>query len=922
MIESSSAFPEQPWEVQIWHNVHSINASTATTTTSGSVEWTALSLHRVPESSAPLLNGPQTGYQAYRCVFTEELALPAQGGHAKFTVRYRSGPNAQWQWVNEQQRGMTDGELVFAPRETPVLAATEQTRQPEQARSQWSSSYSAQSSAKGQLGKYLENLSSELEVESRMSEAPNSTLWQVSGTIPAAGDTESSTKEVVLGIPTSVVRYFTLIRIWTPWLGPRHGHNQFRVTEDAVLCSFLRNDGSHLVLLGISGVDHVVTVFGSGERGEVVIKAQSDNTESIKFEVLASVATNFEVAMSAVIYEARKKVRVIAEPAMDEASQSPSPPQEEDQRPGSSDSFASDDLVMVEKDPKIQWMTHWYDGLTYCTWNGLGQDLTEEKVLHALDTLKANGINIANLIIDDNWQALDNAGEPQFQRRWTQFEGNPRTFPSGLKQTVQAIRQRQPSIQHIAVWHALFGYWGGISPTGDLSRRFKTKEVLIKNPEAAGPISHAFDRGSLLAIDPEDIQTFYNEFYSYLESVGIDSVKTDAQFFLDLLQTPEDRRRFIPPYLEAWSIAALKHFSTRSISSMSTFPQAIFHSQLPTNKPNIPLRNSDDFFPEIQESHPWHIFCNAHNALLTRFLNVLPDWDMFQTSHPYASFHAAARCVSGGPIHITDEPGNHNLAVIDQMTAPTTHGTTVILRPSIPGRAMEMYHDYKEGKVLSIGTYTGWARTGSGILGLFNIHDSQVSRMVSLREFPGIYEGSTGLYIIRAHTSGRVTDPMRPYDSGDSSAPAPLVTIELENKGWEILTAYPTQSFTLKGSHGCGSGKSNLTHVAVLGLLGKMTGVAAVESSDIFVVENGRLRFDISLKALGTLGIYFSDLQDHTIAKNFMVLISGKAVPRRTVCKEGGEGAKVLAVDVLSAWKAMGLDSGWGNEAVVQVFVG
>lgn len=101
-----------------------------------------------------------------------------------------------------------------------------------------------------------------------------------------------------------------------------------------------------------------------------------------------------------------------------------------------------------------------------------------------------------------------------------------------------------------------------------------------------------------------------------------------------------------------------------------------------------------------------------------------------------------------------------------------------------------------------------------------------------------------------------------------------------------------------------------------------MTGVAAIASYDTFIVENGRLRFDISLKAMGTLGIYFSDLEDHSIARNFMVMISGKPVPRRTVWKEGGEGAKVLAVDVLGAWKAMGLESGWGNEAVVQVFVG
>lgn len=46
------------------------------------------------------------------------------------------------------------------------------------------------------------------------------------------------------------------------------------------------------------------------------------------------------------------------------------------------------------------------DGLSYCTWNGLGQNLTEEKLFNALESLSKNGINVSNLIIDDNWQSL------------------------------------------------------------------------------------------------------------------------------------------------------------------------------------------------------------------------------------------------------------------------------------------------------------------------------------------------------------------------------------------------------------------------------------------------------------------------------------------------------------------------------------
>ncbi|KAI3222778.1 hypothetical protein DTO012A9_9942 [Penicillium roqueforti] len=87
-----------------------------------------------------------------------------------------------------------------------------------------------------------------------------------------------------------------------------------------------------------------------------------------------------------------------------------------------------------------------------------------------------------------------------------------------------------------AVWHTLFGYWGGISPNSDLARKYKTKEVQVKDPSSNGPIAQNIPEGKILTIDPNDIQRFYEEFYSYLNTVGVDSVKTDAQFFLDLLE--------------------------------------------------------------------------------------------------------------------------------------------------------------------------------------------------------------------------------------------------------------------------------------------------------------------------------------------------------------------------------------------------
>jgi hypothetical protein len=66
-------------------------------------------------------------------------------------------------------------------------------------------------------------------------------------------------------------RWFSLVRIWTPWLAPRHGKSSFGLDKDAVLCSFLSPTGRHLVVLGISGLSNVMTVFRSNDSGQLML---------------------------------------------------------------------------------------------------------------------------------------------------------------------------------------------------------------------------------------------------------------------------------------------------------------------------------------------------------------------------------------------------------------------------------------------------------------------------------------------------------------------------------------------------------------------------------------------------------------------------------------------------------------------------
>jgi hypothetical protein len=80
---------------------------------------------------------------------------------------------------------------------------------------------------------------------------------------------------------------------------------------------------------------------------------------------------------------------------------------------------------------------------------------------------------------------------------------------------------------------------------------------------------------------------------------------------------------------------------------------------------------------------------------------------MFQTVYNYSDFHAAARCVSGGPIYINDVPGKHNLALVNQMTGTSPSGKKVVFRLTSLSRTIELYSSYDDEALLKIGTYYG-----------------------------------------------------------------------------------------------------------------------------------------------------------------------------------------------------------------------
>jgi hypothetical protein len=358
----------------------------------------------------------------------------------------------------------------------------------------------------------------------------------------------------------------------------------------------------------------------------------------------------------------------------------------------------------------------------------------------------------------------------------------------------------------------------------------------------------------------------------------------------------------IKAYQQAWTISTLRHLGARGIACGAECPVIMLYSLISKSKPRLVLRNSDDFFPQIDSSHAWHLFCNAHNSLMTQHLHIIPDWDMFQTNHPWAYYHGAARCISGGPVYITDYPGQHDINLIKQMTALTPRGETVVIRPQRVAKSSNAYTSYDEPRLLKIDTYNGAAKTGISIVGVFNTWTDPLSELIKLSQFPGTEEGE---YIIRSYVTGETTSPAK---RGSDSA---VVHLELGQRGYDILSAHPVRRFETKDRH---------IEIANLGLVDKMSGSAAIVSQQVKLEDTGRLRVWTSLKALGVYGLYIDSLPEKNLKKDFLGTLFGQPLTLDYVAVSD-KNDKVLTIDLEKAWKDGNYKQTWSNEVAVEIFV-
>lgn len=421
------------------------------------------------------------------------------------------------------------------------------------------------------------------------------------------------------------------------------------------------------------------------------------------------------------------------------------------------------------------------DYLGWCTWDAFYQQVTEEKVIDGLRAFAAGGVQPRLLILDDGWQ--DNDGD------WlNSFGAHPAKFPHGLTPLIERAK-REYGVEIFGVWHAFHGYWGGVNPNGALGGDYNliANRGWTKVWQADKPITE------LSMVAPEDVHRFYDDLHDTLRRAGVDMVKIDNQSATEIMTAGKlPRVATMRRWQHAMQSAAATHFDGEVLHCMC-HASDIGYNMLSS----VAFRNSDDFFPTRAESHQRHVHENAVVALWSSGFG-LPDWDMFWSAHPQGAFHAAARAISGGPVYVSDKPGQHDFDLLRKLI--TSDGRVLRCdRPALPARDCIFVDQRHEQRLLKVTNRSG----GIGVIGLFHCAEGAGAITDSFRP-DDVHDISAERFAVYLHRRGKLILCRHDEATG----------VTLDPIQWEIATLAPL-------------GNDAIT---ALGLLDKLNGAAAIMS--------------------------------------------------------------------------------------------
>lgn len=531
------------------------------------------------------------------------------------------------------------------------------------------------------------------------------------------------------------------------------------------------------------------------------------------------------------------------------------------------------------------------DKFGWCTWDAFYLKVHPQGVWEGVQGLVDGGCPPGLVLIDDGWQSIRHDDDPisdqegmnrtaageQMPCRLIKFQENykfrdyvspkssgPTALSKGMGAFVRDLKDEFKSVDYVYVWHALCGYWGGLRPkvpclpeSNVIAPKLSPGLKLTMEDLAVDKIVN----NGVGLVPPEKVDQLYEGLHSHLESVGIDGVKVDVIHLLEMLcEEYGGRVELAKAYYKALTDSIKKHFKGNGV--IASMEHCNDFMLLGTEA--IALgRVGDDFWCTDPSGDPngtfWlqgcHMVHCAYNSLwMGNFIH--PDWDMFQSTHPCAEFHAASRAISGGPIYVSDSVGKHNFQLLKSLVLPDGS----ILRCqyyALPTRGCLFEDPLHDGntmlKIWNLNKFTG-------VLGAFNCQGggwcrearrnkcaSQFSHAVTSVASPKDIEWTNGNSSTPISIEGVQLFAMYMFRTKKLvlSKPSQNIEISLDPFDFELITVSPVTTLP---------GKS--VQFAPIGLVNMLNSGGAIESL-AFDDEENSVR--IGVKGTGEMRAFASE---------------------------------------------------------------
>ncbi|KAJ4968736.1 hypothetical protein NE237_015437 [Protea cynaroides] len=247
----------------------------------------------------------------------------------------------------------------------------------------------------------------------------------------------------------------------------------------------------------------------------------------------------------------------------------------------------------------------------------------------------------------------------------------------GMKAFTRDLRTKFKGLDDVYVWQALCGAWGGVRPG---ATHLNSNVIPVKvSPGLNGTMNDLavvkIVEGGIGLVHPDQAVDFYESMHSYLSKVGLSGVKVDVIHALEYVGDEYGGRvELAKAYYKGLTKSLVKNFNgTGLISSMQQCNDFFFLGTWQISLGRV----GDDFWFQDPNGDPmgvyWlqgvHMIHCAYNSMWMGQI-IQPDWDMFQSDHLCAKFHAGSRAICGGPVYVSDSVGGHDFDLLKKLVFP------------------------------------------------------------------------------------------------------------------------------------------------------------------------------------------------------------------------------------------------------------